>query len=136
MKSLTAGSVSGCLIWLLGFIVVAPCLISVATFAGGLSSAFLAEPIARLFEPYLCPDNSKAEIVYSLIHRFSVNIEMQCVNANGSIVRGLSPDYAYYWIGLLMVGSLVVSGLLPLLLAAPLGALVTRSAHRSRGANL
>lgn len=111
-----------------------------ASFIGGFSSTLGADFVARALEPFLCPEGSTAEIVTSptTMRRdgrevSAINYEMQCVDANGTIVRAPSQDYAYYWVGLLMMGSLGLSGLLALLLAAPLGALVMRLAFRKAG---
>jgi hypothetical protein len=60
---------------------------------------------------------------------------MQCVDVNGNIVKAPSPYYAFYWVGLLAAGSLVVSGLLALLFAAPIGALITRLVRRNQKTN-
>jgi hypothetical protein len=143
MKSLAAGSASGCLVWSLVFGVVSLCLCPIATFIGGFSSTLQAETVARLLEPYLCPENSTAEIVTFRTYSRdefgnespATGYEMQCVNTDGDIVRAPSPDYAFYWVGLLVVGSLGVSALLALLLAAPAGALIARFVSRLRTAD-
>lgn len=143
MKSIAAGTASSCLIWFLVFGVVSLCLCPVATFIGGFSSTLQADFVARILAPYLCPENSTAEIVtFQTTSRDefgnelpATGYEMQCVDARGNIVRAPSPDYAFYWVGLLVVASLGISGFLALLLAAPIGALITRFVHRSRKAS-
>src|SRR5690606_5605798 len=122
MKSLTAGSASGCLVWLLVFGVLSMCLCPVATFIGGFSSTIQAEAVGQFMAPYLCPDDSTAEIITFATttrdefgnERPATGYEMQCVNAAGVVVREPSPDYAFYWVGLLVVGSILLSGVLAL----------------------
>ncbi|MFN3308482.1 MAG: hypothetical protein ACK44E_04665 [Anaerolineales bacterium] len=143
MKSIGAGTTSSCLVWFLVFGLISMFLFPAASLVAGLSATLLAESVAQLMQPYLCPDGSTAEIVTSPTTMRSngrdipaTNFEMQCVDASGKIVREPSPDYAFYWTGLLMAGSLLVSGALALLLAAPVGVLVARFTSRSRKANV
>jgi hypothetical protein len=108
---------------------------------GALSTTLGAESVAGILEPYLCPDNSTAEVITfqtTTTDEFgnespATGYEMQCIDTAGNVVLEGSPDYAFYWIGLLALGSLVVSGGVAFLVAAPLGALIAR--HRSRTAS-
>lgn len=43
-----------------------------------------------------------------------------CVDAGGQVLRDSNPDYAFVWIGLMAAGSVILSGLLAIALAAPL----------------
>jgi hypothetical protein len=52
------------------------------------------------------------------------------VDASGEIAREPSPDYAFYWMGALIAGSLLFSVLLAFLLAAPAGVLFAAIARR------
>jgi len=143
MKSLTVGAASSCLTWFVVFGVISMCLCPAATFIGGFSSTLQAEGVAQFMEPYLCPANSSAEIItFQTTSRDefgndqpATGYEMQCVDANGNIVRAPSPDYAFYWVGLLAVGSIGAAGLLALLLAAPVGALAARFVNRTQKPN-
>ena len=142
MKSVSAGAASGCLTWLLAFGVITLCLCPTAGFVGSFSSTLTADSVARILGPYLCPENSTAEIVThqtTIADEFgnekpATGFEMQCVDADGTIVRAPSPDYAFYWIGVLGGGALAVSAILALLFAAPIGAFITRRMQRSRKA--
>jgi hypothetical protein len=143
MKSLAAGTASSCLIWFLVFGLVSFCLCPVTMFLGGISSTLQADFVARVLQPYLCPDNSTAEVVTfqtTSQDEFgnatpATGYEMRCVDADGDIVRAASPDYAFYWIGLLALAGLIVSGVLALVLAAPIGAFITHRMRRSQGAS-
>ena len=142
MRSLTAGSVSGCLAWFLLFAILSSCLCSGAAFFGGISSTLGSEPVARFLEPYLCPESSRAEIITfqtTTVDEFgnespATGYEMQCVDESGTIVREPSPDYAFYWIGTLVAGSLAVAAVLALALALPVAGLIARYTGRRRGA--
>ena len=56
---------------------------------------------------------------------------MRCLNSDGTVVREGSPDFAFYWMGILMLGSLLISGGLAFLVAAPLGTFIARRSGRS-----
>jgi hypothetical protein len=138
MKTLASRSAPGCLIWLLLFGLISSCVLPAAIFVGGFSSALSDDFIARTLGPLLCPAESTAEIISydtTSVDEFGNTVpatgyEMRCVDDAGRVVRGPSPAYAFYWIGLVALASLVVSGLLALLLAAPAGALLNRLLRR------
>ena len=141
MKPIAAGTTSGCLVWLLLFAVLLTCLCPVAFFVAGFSSTLGADTVAGVVGPYLCPANSSAEIItYQTTSQDdfgnsspATGYAMQCVAADGAIVRAASSDYAFYWTGLLVGGSLIIAAAAALLLAAPLGGLVARFTQRRRG---
>jgi hypothetical protein len=140
MRSVAAGTRSGCLVGVVVFGLLLTCLCPTALFIGSFSSTLQADLVARLVGRYLCPQHSEPEVVtYQTTSpsEFGEEVpatayEMQCVDESGAVVREPSPDYAFYWIALLAVGSLALSGLLALPLAVPAGALITRWVQRSR----
>lgn len=142
MKPVTAGTASGCLVWLLVFGILSLCLCPAALVIGSFTSAVTADAVAGFLEPYLCPEDSTAQIItYETTTQDefgnetpTTGYEMQCVDAGGTIVRPPSPDYAFYWLGLLALIGLAVSAIIGLLLAAPVGGFIARRAQRSRGA--
>ena len=143
MKSVAAGTTSGCVLWLIAFCVLSTCLFPVATFVGGFSTTLSADFVATVIGPYLCPENSTGEIItyqttstdeYGTEHP-ATGFAMQCVDASGNIVREPSADYAFYWIGLLSVASFVAAAVLGFLFAAPIGGLVTHLMGRFRKAS-
>jgi hypothetical protein len=131
MKSLFTGTASGCVVWVLVFGLLSMCLCPTMVMIGGVTSA---GPAAGIIGAYLCPAGSTPEVItFSSTTRDeygneqpSTGYEMQCVAAGGEIVRAPSPDYAFYWIGALAAGSLLIAALLGLLLAAPVGGLIAR----------
>lgn len=140
MKPIAAGATSSCLTWFIVFGIISMCLCPVASVIGGLTSTLQADGVAKFMEPYLCPANSAAEIItFQTTTRDefgndqpATGYEMQCVDASGNVVREPSPDYAFYWVGLLAVVGIGAAGLLALLLAAPVGALVARFVQNRR----
>lgn len=139
MKSGSVGTTSGCVIWILSFGLVSICLCPLAIAIGAISSTVGAESVANIVGPYLCPDNSSAEIITfqtTTTDEFgnespATGYEMQCVDAAGNIVRESSPDFAFYWVGLLALGSLILSGGAAIIVAAPLGAFIARRRRQS-----
>ena len=139
MKSATVGTGSGCVIWMLAFGIISLCLCPVATIVGALASTVGAESVVGLVEPYLCPENSTAEIITyqtTTTDDFgnespSTGYVMQCVDSAGGVVRDGSPDYAFYIVSVLILGSLILSALGAFLVAAPLGALIAKRRSQS-----
>lgn len=141
MKSAATGTASGCLIWILAFGLVSLCLCPLTMAIAGVSAAIRAQSVATILEPYLCPENSTAEIsTYQTTitddsgsESAATAYEMECIDAAGNVVRESSPDYAFYWVAVLAVGSLILSGLAAFLVAAPLGAYIARRRSRTIG---
>jgi hypothetical protein len=137
-SSLAAGTASGCVLWLLAFGVLLMCLCPVAGFAGGFMTTLGADFAASVVAPFLCPDDSRPEILTyettiqdsSGVDQPATGYHMQCVDEAGQVVRPPSADYGFYFIGLLMLLSLVLAAGLAFIFAAPLGGLVARLARR------
>jgi hypothetical protein len=132
MKSLALGSISGCLVWGLLFSSLFIFLCPLAAAIGGVTSTLQADSVASLLEPYLCPENSKAQITTyqtTIQGEFggessATGFTMQCVQEDGKVVRPPSPDYAFYWIGILAMGSLVLTTGIAFVLAFTVGGLI------------
>jgi hypothetical protein len=130
MQAVKAGTVSGCIVWVLVFGLLCACLAPVTMVAGSITSTLAGESVARILGPSLCPDNSTAEIYTyettlidsSGFERPSTAYEMRCVDTSGRIVKDLGPTYAFIWMGLLGAAGLVLAAVLAFLLAAPAGA--------------
>ena len=137
MKATAVGTTSGCVIWILAFALVSLCLCPASMVIGTLLGA---DAMASVMGPYLCPDNSTAEVVTfqtTSTDEFgneepATGYEMRCVNSDGTVVRDGSPDFAFYFIGILALISLIVAAGLAFLVAAPLGTLIGRWSGRSR----
>jgi hypothetical protein len=143
MKSATTGAVSGCVVWMIVFCVLSSCLLPFAMIVGSLTDTFNAHFVADILGPYLCPQDSTAEIVTyesTIIDSYGVRRpytqhEMQCVDSNGNVVREPSPVYFFIWMGILAVPGLILSALIAFLLAAPAGVFIVNLSNRLRKAN-
>jgi len=108
---------TGCLLLFLIIAVISACLFPLTIFVGGFTSTTQADFVSGIMGKMICPENSKAEIItYKTTSpdKFGNRIdatgyEMQCVEANGNILREPNPNYAFYWVGLLAMGSLFLS---------------------------
>ena len=121
------------LLWLLLFGVLFSCLCPSTMFVGGLASTLQAGAVAGIVDDYLCPEGSAGEIVTYLVipRRNTTDYEMQCVTADGEIVREPSPDYGFYWLGALAVAVIFLAGLLALFLMIPAGVWIGRRRTKS-----
>ena len=138
MNSTRAGTLSGCLVWLVVFGLLCMCLFPVAMVTGSITSTVSADFVARTLAPYLCPPETEPEIFTYETTTTDENgfetpataFEMRCVDGEGEIVKDLGPTYAFLWIGLLAAAGLILAAVLAFVLAAPAGALAARWAKR------
>ena len=138
MKSAAAGTASGCVVWLIVFCIMSMCSLSVVMGVGAVTAT--ADFTVQIMGRYLCPPNSTAEtITYPSTSTDSngntipsTASELQCVDAEGTVVRAPSPDYAFYWLGFLAAAALLLSVLAAFLLAAPAGVLIAGLMNRWR----
>ena len=141
MKSVAAGTASGCVVWTIVFCLMSACLLSVALPVGTITAT--TGFVVDIVGPYLCPQGSTGEIVThpssstdSNGHTIpSTAYEMQCVDANNNIVRERNPDYAFIWVGIVAAAALLLSVLFAFLLAAPAGVLIAGLTNRLRRNN-
>ena len=138
MKSLTAGTVSGCIVWVVLFVVTVPCLWVVMFMALDLTT--YTDIAYQIMQPIVCPPNSKLTVktydsstTDSNHHRVAaVGHDMNC-DANGDLVKkDVIVEYLLIWRGLGIVSGIVVALLLSFLLSIPIGALVTGFMHRTK----
>ena len=138
MKSAATGAVSGCVVWMIVFCVLSSCLLTVALPVGSLAIEFSPDFVTNILGPYLCPQDSTAEIVtrqVTGVRTPATSYTMQCVDSNGNVVKEPSPDFAFIWLGILAVTGLILSALIAFLLAAPAGVLIVNLSNRLRKAN-
>ncbi len=138
MKSTKAGAVSGCLIWFIVFGLLGSCLIPAGMMMGGLSSV---TPFAlQILEPLICPDGTTARFrTYATTSNDefgnpqpSTAYVMQCVDANGDVVKEDPVTYAFIWIGIVTGIGVIASAVLAFVFAAPAGALIGRMIARNK----
>lgn len=138
MKSLTAGTVSGCIVWGVLFVVTVPCLWVVMFMVLDLNT--YTDTAYHIMQPIVCPSGSKLTVkVYdstttdSSHHRIAaVGHDMNC-DANGDLVKkDVIVEYLLIWRGLGIVSGVVGALLLSFLLSIPVGALVIGFMHRTK----
>jgi len=141
MKSRTAGTVSGCIVWIIVFGIFSSCILPAAMIAGSVTSAsnFAMQTLGSM----ICPDGTNAKS-YSYAttttdqygnSQPSTAYELHCVDANGVILRKNPILYAVSWIGMIAVIGLVIAALLAFALAAPAGVLIERLLNRGQKPN-
>jgi hypothetical protein len=141
MKSARTGAVSGCIIWFIVFGLISSCLIPAAMMVGGFTS--VTNFAMQIVGPFICPNGT---IVESHTYATTTNDEfgnpqpstayvLQCVDANGTVVKEDPVLYAFIWIGGLALIGLVVAVLLAFALAAPTGILIARLLNRGKDTN-
>jgi len=137
MKSLATGTISGCLIWGILFVVLAPILWTVVF----ITSSFMTftNSSYRLMQPIVCPANTTLDVktfdtttTDSRHHSIgAVGHAMNCISSNGEILKkDVIVEYLLYWRGVGLVSGVVLAIPLTFLFAAPAGALIARLLQR------
>lgn len=138
MKSAKTGALSGCIIWVIVFALLSACLLPVGMMVGGFTS--VTDFAMQTLEPLICPDGTTAK---SRSYATTTNDEfgnpqpstayvMQCVDANGEVIKEDPVGYAFIWIGIMAGIGLVLAGVLAFVFAAPAGVLITRLINRNK----
>lgn len=138
MKSAGTGMVSGFVIWLIVFCLASTCLFPFAAMIGSFTS-FTNAPI-KLIGPMICPEGTTPQS-----HQYATTttddfgnsqpatgFSLQCVDANGVVVKEDLVAYAFIWIGILSAVGLVLAGILAFVFAAPAGVMITRFLNRNK----
>lgn len=141
MKSTKTGAVSGCIIWFIVFGVIGSCLVPAGMMVGGFTS--VTDFAMQTLEPLICPDGTTAKsrsYATTTTDDFgnqqpSTAYVMQCVDANGEVVKEDPVTYAFIWIGIIAGIGLILSAILAFILAAPAGVLIARVINRNKKPN-
>lgn len=132
MKSAAAGTVSGCIVWVILLGVLATCLFPVAFTVGMLTTQ--SDLAVKTTAPYVCPKETTPHINSyegtttddNGFETPATIYELQCLDANGKVVYTDPIVWGFIWLGIAMAIAVVVTGVLALLLAAPAGVLIGR----------
>lgn len=132
MRPKTAGTLSGCVVWIIVFGILSSCLLPVAMVIGGFTS--VSNFAMQTIGPLICPDGSTAEsysYATTTTDEFgnsqpSTAYELHCIDANGTVVKEDPVLYAFLWIGIIAAIGLVSAAVLAFALGAPAGVLITR----------
>ena len=138
MKTATTDTLSGCIIWFIVFGILGACLVPAGMMIGGFTS--VTDFAMQSLEPLICPDGTTAK---SRSYATTTNDEfgnqqpstayvMQCVDAEGEVVKEDPVAYAFIWIGIIAGIGLILAGILAFIFAAPAGVLVARVIHRNK----
>lgn len=138
MKQATAGTLSGCVIWILSIGMIASCILPIFVVIGSITS--FSQFAIRTTGGMLCPAGTTAES-YSYetttTDEFgntepATGVSLRCVDEQGTVVKEDPVGYAFLWIGIFALIGLIISGVLAFALAAPLGILIGRLFKRSQ----
>lgn len=138
MKSTKTGAVSGCLIWFIVFSVLSFCLVPAGMMIGGFTS--VTGFAMQTLEPLICPDGTTAKsrsYATTTTDEYgnsqpSTAYVMQCVDANGNVVKEDPVLYAFIWVGIIAVTGLLLAAVLAFVFAAPAGVLIARLFKRKQ----
>jgi len=138
MKKASTGVVSGCLVWVVAFGVIAACIMPVSMAVGGMTSA--SDFAINITGKVVCPAGTipKSYSYASTTTDENGNsqpataFELHCIAANGEVVKNDPIGYAFLWIGLLAIIGLVLTGVLAFVFAAPAGVLISRFLNRNK----
>src|SRR5258706_14235119 len=119
MKSASAGTVSGCLVWVILFVVSVPCLVPLMLFFGNF--ALYTDFSNRAVQPILCPANTTLQVrtydtttTDSRHHNVAaVGHDAHCVATGGPQVKNVRIEDIFPW----HAGEIFDSGSLAPLLA-------------------
>ena len=139
MNNTKTTAVSGCIIWFLLISVIASCVMPVFFFAGVFSS--YSNFAIDITGAWLCPEGTTPRqntYTTTTTDEFgnlepATAYELQCVDANGGVVKTDPIAYSFLWIGIFAVLGLIVSAVLTFVLAVPGGMLVTKVLNSLRG---
>lgn len=136
MNSFRTGTISGCVVWFIVFGLLGSCLVPAGMMIGGFTS--VTDFAMQRVGPLVCPDGTT---VQSRSYATTTNDEfgnpqpstafvLQCVDANGDVVKEDPVTYAFIWIGIVTGISLLLAALLAFVFAAPAGVLMARLFRR------
>ena len=136
MKPKTTGTLSGCIVWIIVFVILSTCIFPTAMMIGGITST--SNFALQTIEPIICPDETTAwsySYATTTTDKYgntqpSTAYELHCVDADGVILKEDPVLYAFTWPGVSVVIGLVITGLLAFALATPAGILISRFLHR------
>lgn len=138
MKSAQAGTISGCIVWIIAIGVITSCVLPIFVVIGSITS--LSQFAVKATGNFICPDGTSAESYsYSTTttDEFgniepATGVSLRCVDEQGTVVKEDPVGYAFLWIGIFALIGLIISGVLAFALAAPLGILIGRLFKRSQ----
>lgn len=138
MKQATAGTLSGCVVWILAAGIITSCVLPVFIVIGNITS--FSQFAIRTTGGIICPDGTTPESYayettstdeYGNSHPATA-VELHCVDQSGTIIKTDPVGYAFVWSGFFALIGLVISVVLAFAFAAPIGILIRRLFKRSQ----
>ena len=138
MKTLRTGTASGCVIWFFVFCLMGTCVIPIAGMIGTFTS-FTEAPI-KMIGPMICPEGTTPQShTYATTStddfgnpQPATGFSLQCVDANGNVVKEDLVLYAFIWISIIGGIGLILAGILAFVFAAPAGVLIAKLFNRNK----
>jgi hypothetical protein len=138
MKVTKAGTLSGCVVWIIVFGVVNLCFVPAAMMIGGFTSVtnFAMQTVGT----FICPEGTAGQsysYATTTTDEFgnsqpSTAYELHCVDSNGEVVKKDPVLYAFLWMGGFVGIGLIAAALIAFALAAPAGVLIARVLDRNK----
>jgi len=136
MKQTTAGTISGCVIWIISMGVIMSCILPISIVIGSVTS--FSQFAIRFTGNIICPDGTTPEshsYETTTTDEFgnsqpATGVELHCVDQSGEVVKTDPVGYAFLWDGIFALLGLIISAILAFLLAAPLGILIGKLFNR------
>lgn len=131
------GLVSGCVVWVLLFLITSSCLIPIGLFSASVTSH--TDFVIQTMGGFMCPsETTPAEYTYSTTIWDSdlgasvpaTGYELICVDASGQTVVNLGPTYAFVWTAAMGLAGAFVAVVLSILLAGPIGMIFAKKFGR------
>jgi hypothetical protein len=134
VKQAPSGTISGCLVWIIVFVVINICILPISMAVGGMTS--VTDFAVKQTGAIVCPNNTTPKIRAFATYGSgpSTTSVLQCVDASGNVVKEDPVGFAFLWIGIIAVIGLIISALLAFALAAPAGVLIGRFINRTKKA--
>ena len=138
MKSATAGTLSGFIVWIIACGLISSCLLPTAMLIGGFTSVsnFAIQQTGAI----ICPENTTPDVrTYATTttdengnRQPSTAYVLQCKDASGTVVMEDPVGYAFLWMGIFAASGLIISVILAFVFAAPAGVLIARLVNRRK----
>lgn len=138
MKSLTTGTTSGCMVWIIVTCLMSSCLLPVAIAIGSFTST--TDLAARAAAPYICPPETTPRIeTYQTTLRDEYGVDqpatasvLECVDAQGKVVKEDPIAWAFLWVAMCAALGLAAAIVVSLLVSAPVGAFIGRRLGKNK----
>lgn len=138
MKSAQAGTISGCIVWVIAIGVITSCVLPIFIVIGSITS--FSQFAIKATGNFICPDGTTAEsysYATTTTDEFgnvepATGVSLRCVDQSGNVVKEDLVGYSFLWVGFFAASGLIVSAVLAFLFAAPIGILIGRVFKRSQ----